>query len=275
MRSIHRLAALLLLTVATFAPAQSSPPFNGIAHVAIRVSDFAASRAFYQKLGFDEAFTLSKDGAVYESFIKVNDQQFIELYPVDVKNPHPGFLHVCFEGADLEAIHRDYVSRGLVPKMAVRKAGAGNLLFTMDGPQQPTGTQTFVPQNLEYTQYLPGSLHSNDIGKHLGQDRIADKFIAVALAMQDPMGARDFYINQLNFKPIAGDPMDLHMPGDSGQEIEIVPASIGSQARLTLHTENLGRAARHLHKEGIAAVKNGATLTVKDPDGNVLLLETR
>jgi catechol 2,3-dioxygenase-like lactoylglutathione lyase family enzyme len=252
------------------ARAQQAPPFNGIAHVAIRVNDFAASRAFYQKLGFDEAFTLSKDGVVYESFIKINDRQFIELYPVDVKNPKPGFLHLCFEGVDLEAIHQDYIDRGLVPKMAVRKAGAGNLLFTMDGPQQPTG-----PQNIEYTQYLPGSLHSNDTGKHLGPDRIANKIVAVTLAMQDPASARDFYINQLNFKPIAGDPMDLHMPGDSGQEIEIAPASIGTQARLTLNADNLGRAGRHLHHEGIAAVKNGATLTVTDPDGNILLLESR
>jgi hypothetical protein len=65
------------------------------------------------------------------------------------------------------------------------------------------------------------------------------------------------------------------MPGNSGQEVEIVPASLGSQAHLTLNSENLARAARHLHKEGIAVEKNGATLTVTDPDGNILLLETR
>jgi hypothetical protein len=93
--------------------------------------------------------------------------------------------------------------------------------------------------------------------------------------MQDPAAARDFYINQLNFKPIAGDQMFLHMPGDSGQEIEIVPASIGSEAHIALQSENLSKAARHLHKEGITAIKNGATLTISDPDGNVILLESR
>ncbi|MEI9981607.1 MAG: VOC family protein [Edaphobacter sp.] len=246
------------------------PSFNGIAHVAIRVHDLAASVAFYQKLGFEQAFDLRKNDVPYESFIKINDNQFIELYPATEHDPAVGFLHLCFEGVDLNAIHDDYVTRGLTPT-AVRKAGAGNLLFTLAGPEQPSG-----PQNIEYTQYMPGSLHFNDQGKHLGPDRVADKLIAVALAMKDTAAARDFYINQLLFKPIAGDQMDLHMPGESGEEVEIVPAaSLGTRARLTLQSANLGKAARELHKEGIEAAKNGETLTIKDPDGNILLLEHR
>jgi catechol 2,3-dioxygenase-like lactoylglutathione lyase family enzyme len=266
------LVALLTTLLAASAPAQSdthAPPFNGIAHVAIRVHDLAASVAFYQKLGFEQAFDLRKDDVPYESFIKINDNQFIELYPVTPKDPTPGFLHLCFEGVDLKAIYDDYASHGLTPT-AVRKAGAGNLLFTVAGPLQPSG-----PQNIEYTQYMPGSLHSNDQGKHLGPDRVASKLIAVALAMKDTAAARDFYINQLHFKPIANDQMDLHMPGESGQEVEIVTATLGTQARLTLQSDNLGKSARHLHKEGVAAVKNGATLTITDPDGNILILETR
>jgi len=270
--NLARTVSLTLVLIATFAYAQSethTPPFNGIAHVAIRVHDLAASVAFYQKLGFEQAFDLRKDNVPYESFIKINDNQFIELYPVTPKDPTPGFLHLCFEGVDLNTIFDDYASHGLTPT-AVRKAGAGNLLFTMAGPLQPSG-----PQNIEYTQYMPGSLHSNDQGKHLGPDRVASKLIAVALAMKDTAGARDFYINQLHFKPIANDQMDLHMPGQSGQEVEIVPAMLGTQARLTLQSDNLGKSARHLHKEGVAAVKNGATLTITDPDGNILILENR
>jgi hypothetical protein len=272
----RRPAATLCLTILTIlsfsrlASAQNAPPFNGIAHVAIRVHDLATSVAFYQKLGFEQAFDLRKDNVPYESFIKINDHQFIELYPVTEKNPDVGFLHLCFEGVDLNAIYDDYSTHGLTPT-PVRKAGAGNLLFTMAGPLQPSG-----PQNIEYTQYMPGSLHSNDQGKHLGPDRVADKLIAVALAMKDTAAARDFYINQLHFKPIANDQMDLHMPGESGQEVEIVPAAdIGTKARLTFGSENLGKAARLLHKEGVAAVKNGATLIITDPDGNILILENR
>src|ERR1700757_274972 len=238
--------ALLTIVLAAFANAQSeshAPPFNGIAHVAIRVHDLAASVAFYEKLGFEQAFDLRKDNVPYESFIKINDNQFIELYPVTAKNPDVGFLHLCFEGVDLNAIYDDYSTHGLTPT-PVRKAGAGNLLFTMAGPLQPSG-----PQNIEYTQYMPGSLHSNDQGKHLGPDRVATKLIAVALAMQDPAAARDFYINQLHFKPIARDQMDLHMRGAPGQEVKIAPATFGTQARLTFQSDNLSKAARHLRKE--------------------------
>src|ERR1700727_366081 len=111
--------ALLTALVATFAQAQSDgtppPPFNGIAHVAIRVHDLAASVAFYQKLGFEQAFDLKKDGVSYESFIKINDHQFIELYPVTETNPDVGFLHLCFEGPPLNAIYDAYISRRPTP----------------------------------------------------------------------------------------------------------------------------------------------------------------
>ena len=147
-----RTRGLLLAVVATLAtplahaqPDVPPPPFNGVAHVAIRVHDLAASVAFYEKLGFEQAFDLRKNDIPYESFIKINDNQFIELYPVTERDATVGFLHLCFEGEDLNAIYNDYVSHGLTPT-PVRKAGAGNLLFTLKGLQQFS-----VPQNIEYT----------------------------------------------------------------------------------------------------------------------------
>src|SRR5258708_23574534 len=109
----------------------------------------------------------------------LNANNYPELSPETAKDPTPGFLHLCFEGIDLNAIYNDYASHGLTPT-AVRKAGAGNLLFTMAGPLQPSG-----PQNIEYTQYMPGSLHSNDQGNHLRSDRVATNLIPLALAMKD------------------------------------------------------------------------------------------
>ena len=273
-RNVSRLVSLafifsLFLSGAFAQPDLPPPPLNGIAHVALRVHDLAASTAFYEKLGFAQAFALRKGDVPYRSFLKINDSQYIELYPVTAADPAAGFLHLCFEASDLQAISQEYESRGLTPT-GIRKTAAGNLLFTLAGPMQPSG-----PQNIEYTQYLPGSLHSNDHGMHLASDRVADKLIAVSLAMNDPDAARDFYINQLNFNPIPGDPMVLHMPGSSGQEVNLVPAGIGTQAHITLNSENLGRAARRLHKEGLTVEKNGASLTVADPDGNVILIEAR
>ena len=133
-----------------------------VAHIAIRVNDIAASVAFYNKLGYQQAFAMNKGDVITQSFIKINDKQFIELYPINPQNPtqdKPEFLHLCFEGADLNAIHDYYVAEGLTP-ISVRTAGAGNLLFTMKGPQQFAD-----PQNIEYTQYMPGSKHTVDFGQ--------------------------------------------------------------------------------------------------------------
>jgi len=57
----------------------------------------------------------------------------------------------------------------------------------MLGPAQPR-----FPQIIEYTLYMPGSLHTNDVGKHLGPDRVADQILSVSLAMVDPEAARGF-----------------------------------------------------------------------------------
>jgi catechol 2,3-dioxygenase-like lactoylglutathione lyase family enzyme len=273
--SLRRIAALAIALLASplLHAQQQTPPLAGVAHIAIRVRSLEAAREFYEKLGYEQAFALTdKEGKVRESFIKINDHQFLELYPANPENPKEasiGFLHVCFEGDDLQAIHDDYVGHGLTPT-PVRKAGAGNLLFTLAGPIDANGTA----QNLEYTQYQPGSLHSNDQGKHLGEDRIADSINSVAIAMKDPAAARDFYLNQLSFKSIAGDPMFLHMPGNSGQEVEIANIALGSRARFILRTENLSKAARILRKQNISVLKSRDTLTVSDPDGNIIMIRS-
>jgi catechol 2,3-dioxygenase-like lactoylglutathione lyase family enzyme len=269
------LAAVVLSLLSPLARAQQTPPLAGIAHIAIRVRSLDAAREFYQKLGYEEAFLLKdKQDKPRESFIKINDHQFIELYPANPDVPKEsmiGFLHVCFEGDnDLQAVHDDYVEHGLTPTR-VRKAGAGNLLFTLAGPIDANG----VAQNLEYTQYEPGSMHFNDRGKHLGEDRVADSIVSVSIAVRDPAAARDFYLNQLSFKSIAGDPMFLHMPGNSGQEIELVKADVlGPKARFVLRSSNLSKASRLLHKQHISMLKSKDTLTISDPDGNVILVRS-
>src|SRR5258707_4029326 len=179
-------ACLLIVTLCishALGLAQIQPAnLAGIAHVAIRVSDLTHSRDFYGKLGFEQAFALTKDGKTTEAFLKVNDHQFIEIYPQADPPQSIGFMHVCFEAADLEALHRAYLGRSLTPT-PVKRAGAGNLLFTMVGPED---------QNIECTQYMPGSLHTKDLGLHLGEDRISKEIVGISLSVEDPVAARAF-----------------------------------------------------------------------------------
>ena len=269
------------------APTQT-PLFNGIAHIAIRVQSIADSLAFYNKLGYQQAFAnTGRGGSVSQSFVKINDKQFIELYPVAPPNPArpqsaaqstSSFLHLCFEVADINATHDFYVAEGLAPR-AVETAGAGNLLFTIRGPQQPT-----FAQNIEYTQYMPTSRHTLDIGQHLSPDRVADKMTVVTLAMQDPAAARDFYLTKLGFTASKSNPMLLNLPGTSGQMVEIVPADpLGSKSSIVLTTPDLAKTAALLKLQQVAFKQatssttdaNGKTrseemITVTDPDGNIL-----
>ncbi len=254
----YLLAALLLSAVV--AQAQAPPPTTlaGIAHVAIRVSDLARSRDFYQKLGFEQSFAFTKDGATTEVFLKVNDRQFIEMYPQTQSPQEIGFMHVCFESTDLEQLNRAYVARGLTPT-PVKRAGAGNLLFTMVGPEQ---------QNIEYTQYMPGSLHSKDQGQHLGADRISQEIFGVSLRMEDPVVARSFYEQMLGFHEsrnvLEEGVIPLLMPGSSGQVIEMTPGVF----ELLLAVPSLRRAAAELNARHVAFAREKSMLIVKDPDDN-------
>jgi len=271
-------AATLLAPLAAQAqnPPTKSPPIHGLAHIAIRVNDIAASRAFYEKLGFQQAFDMEKNGTVTQSFIKVNDRQFIELYPKTDAAPTIGFLHLCFYGEDLNALHDFDVAQGL-PPTAVRKAGAGNLLFTLRGPED---------QNIEYTQYMPGSLHSEDRGKHLYpvQDamgnppgttttRIADGFYAVAVGFKDVSAARAFYDDKLYFDHVAGDPNTILIHGSKSDRIILQPLTTPA-SRIYLAVPSITKTAAELKKRGIAFTTNKNDLTVTDPDGNALVFNS-
>jgi catechol 2,3-dioxygenase-like lactoylglutathione lyase family enzyme len=294
---LYRVALLAFaLCLAPFAVAQSAPaaptasvtapaavpPLAGIANIAIRVKDIPASVDFYHKLGFDQAFTNNApDGTITQSFIKLNDRQYIELSPVTSTDPQPGFLYVRFETANLDALHSFYAAHGLAPS-APRATGADNQLFTLQGPQQSTAHQT-----IQFSEIAPGSKQSLAIGKLLGPDRVGDKLVLVALPMQDPAAARDFYIAKLGFTPSQGRVYRLNLPGPTGESVEIVPAdALGAKASITLTTSTLDKSAAQLQRQGVQFQRASEMFTgadghstelemigLTDPDGNIIRIQ--
>jgi catechol 2,3-dioxygenase-like lactoylglutathione lyase family enzyme len=193
---------------------------------------------------------MNQGGTPTEAFIKVNDRQFIELYPQRQSSQPIGFMHVCFESNNLEALNRFYLDGGLSP-IPVRRAGAGNLLFTLAGPEQ---------QNVEYTQYMPGSRHWNDRGQHLSASRISGQIVAAGIEFRDPAAALTFYEQKLGFS----------------QFVEIEPQAPGAAFSLFLLTPDLRRAAAELKSLHIAAEKRRSMLSIQDPDGNrIVFLKAR
>ncbi len=251
----------LLCTWLCFAQPSSQ---SGIAHVAFRVADLEASRAFYNKLGFEQFYEAKQGDRTTQAFLKVNDHQFIELYPRTEASQPIGLMHVCYESSNIESLHAELVRRGAAIS-DVRKAGAGNLLMTMKDPED---------QTIEYTQYMPGSRHFDDRGKHLGAARVARVMVAATSPARDAGALRSFYIDKLGFTGIGkGVSTRLRMPGDSGHELDLPAAGTGVQSGVQFGVPDLKRARETLTRLGLRVTRpqdNPTLLIVTDPDGLVV-----
>ena len=230
----------------------------GIAHVAFRVADLESARSFYQRLGFEQFFEMKQGERTTEAFLKINDRQFIELYPRSDPSQSLGLMHVCYESGDLEALHAEYMTRGLTVS-DVRKAGAGNLLMTMKDPEG---------QTIEFTQYMPGSRHYQDRGKHLGADRVSQMLIGATATARDVAAMRAFYIDKLGFRELAGSA--LGVPGDSRQELEIAASDARMKSGMQFGASDLQQTAGLLTGLGLRVQGSATARMVSDPDGNVI-----
>jgi catechol 2,3-dioxygenase-like lactoylglutathione lyase family enzyme len=242
-------------------PAQDARALDGIAHVALRVSDVAKSRAFYKTLGWEQAFEFSDDQGTTCSYVKVNDRQFIELYRKNKPTDPLGLMHICLDTGDVERVSAAYIALGLAPTQP-RKARAGNVLFNLRDPEG---------QVIEYTQYLPGSLHSNARGKFVDEARISDHMINVVLTAKDVDAEKAFLTGKLGF---SGSAYKLSVPGNPGETIELKALAAGGMPELRFAAD-IKRVAEELKKRGLEVKITGGVPEVRDPDGTALSFSER
>jgi catechol 2,3-dioxygenase-like lactoylglutathione lyase family enzyme len=258
---MRRICGTLVAALAAMPVGAPSPDLAGIAHVAFQVNDVNKSRGFYGKLGFEQAFEFKDaSGSTSVSYMKVNDRQFIELYQ-RASTGTAGFQHVCFEAGDIEALWREYQKRGLNTP-APQKARAGNLLFRLRSPEG---------QWIEFTQYLPGSLHFDDRGQHWGERRVSEHLVRVTTVVTQITREAAFYTDTLAFRRAdQGGKIELRLPGNSGEEIELEPASSSARPGILFELGDQGKAADELGRRGLAVQTQGALISLTDPDGNVV-----
>lgn len=238
---------------------------TGIAHIALRVSDVDKEVSFLGKLGFEKAFTSTLGSNSLEVFVKINDRQFIEVYSRTDPSQPLGWMLVCYEAGDLNALQKYFASTGLSPS-PVRKASTGNLLSTL---KDPTGNLT------EFTQYMPGSRQVLDRGQHLGSDRISDAIMGFVMPVREPAVMKDFYTS-LGFEAEdAGSALHLTAPGAPGLRVEISQAGSGSHPQILMPVPDARKAADQLKRASVDAVRQDKIVFVRDDDGNsFVLLET-
>jgi catechol 2,3-dioxygenase-like lactoylglutathione lyase family enzyme len=194
--SRYCLVCCALTALSSCALAQNSdvkrPAIIGVAHIGLKTNDLDAARHFYgHDLGFQEPFTLDKaSGGLLLTYFKVNDHQYIEVFPELKSETEDRLSHIAFETTDARQL-RDYLaSRGVKVPETLHLGRDGNLSMMI---QDPDG------HNVEFVQYMPGSLHSSNFGKFMPDTRISTHMIHVGVTVVDRDAADRFYKEILGF----------------------------------------------------------------------------
>jgi catechol 2,3-dioxygenase-like lactoylglutathione lyase family enzyme len=190
-RSILLIASVLAsLAAAQTSPVPKRPRIVGVANIAVWTDNLEAARKFYgQQLGYAEPFQVARPegGAVF----KVNDRQYVEVYP-GWKGPEQLVLaHIAFETDDARQL-RDYLAgNGVKVSETLAKDPDGNLSFTIKDPDG---------HDVEFVQYLPGSLQARNFGKALPPTRVSERIIHVGTTVSDRAPFDHLYRDILGFR---------------------------------------------------------------------------
>jgi hypothetical protein len=135
---------------------QTSSFVLGLAHMAYNVSSQNWSSVlslWTNYLGYDTV-VLSNNFAL----IKINDQQFIELYNRPIIASQYQLANYGFYVSDVAAFRQQLSSNGVAVPPGVATNALGNLSFFTVDPDGHTN---------EWLQYLPGSVTGQSLGQHM------------------------------------------------------------------------------------------------------------
>jgi lactoylglutathione lyase len=194
------------------------------------------------------------------TYFKVNDHQYIEVFP-ELKSPDEDRLsHIAFETTDAVQL-RDYLaSQGVKVPETLKPGLDGNLSFMTKDPDG---------HNVEFVQYMPGSLHSKNFGKFLPPTRISERIIHVGVTVQDQAAADHFYKDILEFretwhggmKDDRTDWVDMRVPeGTDWVEYMLnvknpTPKTLGVMHHLALGVPSVADGYKTLQERGMTGIQ--------------------
>jgi catechol 2,3-dioxygenase-like lactoylglutathione lyase family enzyme len=260
--------------------AQERPPIVGVAHIGLKTADLAAAREFYgHMLGYQEPFTLDKPtGGLMLTYFKVNDHQYIEVFPELKSATEDRLSHIAFETTNIQQL-RDYLARrGVKVPEALHPGLDGNISMMLKDPDG---------HNVEFVEYRPGSLHTRNFGKFLPAARVSDHIIHVGITVADQTAANRFYRDTLGFAEFwhggmtddRTDWVDMRVP-EGTDWVEYMlnvhdpsPHTLGVMHHLALGVPSVDAGYRTVTERGLKAEKpkigrDGKwQLNLYDPDG--------
>jgi catechol 2,3-dioxygenase-like lactoylglutathione lyase family enzyme len=236
------------LTAAAVAQSDKAPPrprITGVAHIAFYAADFEKTRDFYRSfLGFAEPYTLTNpDGTPSVAFFKVNERQYIELFPE--REPKSDRLnHISLETDNAEALRLYLAAKGVKVPDRVNKVRIGNSAFNITDPDGHT---------VEIVQYEPSGWTARERGKHLPESRISTRMMHVGILVGSLEASMQFYRDILGFREIwrgSRSPTELNWVNmrvpDGHDYVEFMlyrelpaPTSRGSAHHLCLETRDI------------------------------------
>jgi catechol 2,3-dioxygenase-like lactoylglutathione lyase family enzyme len=190
-RGLACLLGSLSSAVALHAQTPQRPHITGISHIGIFAHDYEKSRAFYgQFLGFQEPYSLKNpDGSPSMTFFKINDRQYIELYP-EKQADTDRLSHISLETDDAEALRVYLASKGVKVPSAVHRGRIGNLGFDVTDPEGHV---------VEMYQYASGGQTVENYGKFMSDDRVSKRMTHVGLIVTNLDAEYKFYTEIIGF----------------------------------------------------------------------------
>jgi lactoylglutathione lyase len=273
--------------------APTRPPIVALSHIALFVKDIEASRAFYKDfLGFAEPYSLKNDdGTLKLTWIKVNDEQSIELFP-EREVGSDRLYHIAVITDDAEGMRKYLAAKGVTVPATTPKGKIGNSNYFIKDPDG---------HNVEIVQYNNDGWTRLNKGKFMPDTRISTYMRHVGVTVGDLPAAQKFYNDILGFKEIwrgAKQPTELswvHARVPDGEDfVEMMlystppdMARLGTLHHLCLEVPDIDKAKAMLDErapkigytralEVRTGVNRKRQLNVYDPDGTrVELMEPK
>jgi len=191
---VRSILVSIVLATLGFAQTPPRPRITGVSHIALFVHDIEKSREFYKDfLGFGEPFKLDNpNGSLSLTFIKVNDRQYVELFPEKEANTDR-LNHISIETDNAEAMRLYLKANGVKVPDTTPKGRIKNSNFNIKDPDGHT---------VEIVQYEPDGLSLVNKGKFMDGPRISHRILHVGIIVGALEPAKKFYGDLLGFKEI-------------------------------------------------------------------------
>jgi lactoylglutathione lyase len=167
------------------------PRITGVAHIALYAKDIEKTRIFYRDiLGLGEPFSLNNpDGSFSMTFFKVNDRQYVEIFPERAPNTDR-LNHISVETDDIEGMRRYLAEKGVkVPD----KPSVGRIKNKSFNVQDPDG------HTVEFVEYQPDGWSMREKGKHMSSG-VSARMLLVGILVGALEPAMKFYRDILGFQ---------------------------------------------------------------------------